>query len=265
VKRRYADDATFEQQFNENHSGNIQYKLNPGSYTFEYTGSNADGMYNPEIQKLYIHIATPFWKSIWFFALISATVIGIVYYYFWQKDQSRIKLEKLRYQIARDLHDDMGSNLSNIKMISELEILKNPQANDTSYSKIAEKSRIVMENMSDIVWSINPNNDDLSKVITKIQVFAIEILESKNIELKMDIPSIPDKIEINLDQRRHFHMICKEAFNNIAKYSKADMATFSILLKNQRIYTVISNNGVGFHSMVKKKIPNKNQRQKRTR
>lgn len=240
----------FEQQFNENHSGNIQYKLNPGSYTFEYTGSNADGMYNPEIQKLYIHIATPFWKSIWFFALISATVIGIVYYYFWQKDQSRIKLEKLRYQIARDLHDDMGSNLSNIKMISELEILKNPQANDTSYSKIAEKSRIVMENMSDIVWSINPNNDDLSKVITKIQVFAIEILESKNIELKMDIPSIPDKIEINLDQRRHFHMICKEAFNNIAKYSKADMATFSILLKNQRIYTVISDNGVGFHSMV---------------
>lgn len=240
----------FEQQFNENHSGNIQYKLNPGSYTFEYTGSNADGMYNPEIQKLYIHIATPFWKSIWFFALISATVIGIVYYYFWQKDQSRIKLEKLRYQIARDLHDDMGSNLSNIKMISELEILKNPQANDTSYSKIAEKSRIVMQNMSDIVWSINPNNDDLSKVITKIQVFAIEILESKNIELKMDIPSIPDKIEINLDQRRHFHMICKEAFNNIAKYSKADMATFSILLKNQRIYTVISDNGVGFHSMV---------------
>ena len=61
----------FEQQFNENHSGNIQYKLNPGSYTFEYTGSNADGMYNPEIQKLYIHIATPFWKSIWFFALFT--------------------------------------------------------------------------------------------------------------------------------------------------------------------------------------------------
>ena len=80
-------------------------------------------------------------------------------------------------------------------------------------------------------------------------MFAIEILESKY-RAENGYPSIPDKIEINLDQRRHFHMICKEAFNNIAKYSKADMATFSILLKTNGFYTVISDNGVGFHSMV---------------
>ena len=104
--------------------------------------------------------------------------------YIQRKRQAKKRLEDLRNSIARDLHDEMGSTLSQINMMSELLAIK---SKDQNYATINQKIKEVMSTMSEIVWSINPQKDSLRETISKIQEFAIEILESKGIDLHFTI------------------------------------------------------------------------------
>ena len=140
------------------------------------------------------------------------------------RDRQRKRLEDLRNSIARDLHDEMGSTLSQINMMSELLAIK---SKDQNYATINQKIKEVMSTMSEIVWSINPKKDSLRETISKIQEFAIEILESKGIDLHFTIsPGLEEKL--SPDQRRHIYLIFKEAINNAAKYSEAKKAWFTV-------------------------------------
>lgn len=239
----------FDKQWINKNDGRIRYSLSSGDFILKYTACNSNGVYNPRIHQLFIHIATPFWKSWWFGLSILSCIIGAIIFYFKQKEKELLKLENLRLNIARDLHDDMGSNLSTIKILSELEVLKNPTDKNSVYHKISEKAKLVMDNMSDIVWNINPNHDELEGIILKIQEYAIDRLEPLDIELKFIMPDINSKMKLDLDKRRHYYLICKEAINNIAKYAQANKVSILIEYNNKSLITVIQDNGVGFHEV----------------
>ena len=136
-------------------------------------------------------------------------------------------------------------------MLSERELLKSPSNENSSFRKIAESSSTVMENMSDIVWSINPANDEMDKIIEKIQNYAYEILESRGINLLMEIDDDVKKYSIKVEKRRHFYLIFKESINNIAKYAQATEVKIYILLKGNVVDSTIYDNGVGFYTLGK--------------
>jgi signal transduction histidine kinase/ligand-binding sensor domain-containing protein len=156
--------------------------------------------------------------------------------------------EKLRSKIARDLHDDMGSTLSSINIISKMALQNND--NDMMakeyLSKIKDNSGRMLESMSDIVWAINPANDTVEKVILRMKEFAAEMLEPMNIGYTFKEKGDFDNALLNLNQRKDFYLIFKEAINNAAKYSKCTEVNIELIKNDYAITLLVKDNGKGF-------------------
>lgn len=241
-----------EEEWVENPDNQFHFNnLSPGKYYLQIKSSNAFGVEGKDIFRVSFVISPPFYKAWWFYLLLSLSGIGIVYVLFWYRDQQRLKLEKLRHHIARDLHDDLGSSLSYIRILSESEARKT--TNNISFKNISEKTAEIMNNMSEIIWSINPVYDSFNNVVTRLQDFAIDTLEPLDIELKFDIETLPDKYKLSPENRRQYYLIFKEAINNAAKYSKAKKVVLSIHLEKKNICTILEDDGIGFDSLLIRK------------
>ncbi len=225
--------------------------LGYGNYKLRVRGENSFGVKSPSEFILYLDISPPFWRSWWFNLLVLSIISFFIYRLFRYREIQRSKLDKLKHSIARDLHDDMGSTLSHIRMMSEREAMKG--GSNQSFKTIADKTAEVMSNMTEIIWSINPVNDSLINIIGKIQEFAIDTLEPIGIDVFFDIDNVPEKMKLNAEDRRHLFLIFKEAINNTAKYSKATRSNFSFKIENKRIAITFDDNGTGFDPLMIKR------------
>lgn len=222
--------------------------LSHGTYFLQIKSSNAFGVWGEDIFSITFIISPPFYQAWWFYLIISMLGIGTVYLIFWYRDQQRRKMEKLRHHIARDLHDDLGSSLSYIRILSENEAGKTKD--NLSFKNIAEKTAEIMNNMSEIIWSINPVYDSINNVVIRLQDFAIDTLEPLGIELKFDIDPLPEKYKLSPENRRQYYLVFKEAINNAAKYSKATKITLTIRHEKKSVSTILEDNGIGFDSLL---------------
>lgn len=161
----------------------------------------------------------------------------------------QLELEKVRNHIARDLHDDIGSTLSSINIMSQLAMNGDTKEN---LNKIAWHSSQMMENMSDIVWSINPKNDTLEQVVLKMKEFAFEILEPKEIMHTFHLDNKLVQLKLDVEKRKNLFLIFKEAINNVAKYSEGSMVSISFFVKQHKIQLSIKDNGKGFNEALAK-------------
>ncbi|MBK8698508.1 MAG: hypothetical protein IPN29_02780 [Saprospiraceae bacterium] len=225
--------------------------LGYGNYILKVIGENSFGLKSSNEFLLYINISPPFWRTWWFNGLIISIISLFIYGIFKYRDIQRQKLDKLRHTLARDLHDDMGSTLSHIRMMSERESMR--RESNQSFKTIADKTAEVMNNMTEIIWSINPKNDSLKNIIEKIQEFAIDTLEPMGMDIHFDIDDVPGNIRLNPEHRRHFYLIFKEAINNTAKYSKANRVIFSFKMENKKMFLKFSDNGLGFDPLLIKR------------
>jgi len=165
-----------------------------------------------------------------------------------QRTKRFVELEKVRNNIARDLHDDMGSALSSINIISKVALghTNGDQRVNRDLQKIHENSGLILENMSDIVWAINPANDTLEKTIFKMREFASEIFDPLNIALSFEEEGNFRDLEMDLQVRKDLYLIFKEAVNNAAKYSECTRVNVIISGGNPFLEMRITDDGVGF-------------------
>lgn len=161
------------------------------------------------------------------------------------KNNRQKQLQRMRNSIADDLHDDIGSTLSSISIMNELAKEKSPDALPLLAS-IGENTLTLQENMSDIVWAVNPKNDHFENVLQRMNQFASEILEAKNIELSFSSDPSLSSSRLSMGQRKNFYLFFKEAINNAAKYSDAKKVSVSIAKKDHHINMSIRDDGKGF-------------------
>src|SRR5690606_31365199 len=157
----------------------------------------------------------------------------------------------LRNRVARDLHDDMGSTLSTINILSSMaktKLVTDPVKSSEYISKISDNSHRMMEAMDDIVWSIKPQNDSMEKVIARMREFANNVLETKNIDFTFEVEEEVYKLKLPMDARRNFFLIYKEAVNNLAKYSKTATAAITFSINKGKLTLRIEDYGTGFDS-----------------
>ncbi len=155
-----------------------------------------------------------------------------------------------RNRIASDLHDDIGAALSSIRIYSGAALKQHsihPEESLMLINRINQSSTGMMERMSDIVWSINPKNDNVQSMVLRMKTYAGEILESLDIQMKYVVEQKVDAIQPTMIARRNIYLIFKEAINNVAKYSKASQVIVSMNVQDDKFHLHIDDNGIGFH------------------
>lgn len=180
-----------------------------------------------------------------FIAVFVIAVLLINRYRVLNRSKRLLEIEKVRNNIARDLHDDMGSALSSINILSQVALVEKNGNTQSYLQRIGEQSARMMEDMSDMVWSINPRNDSMSQVLIRMREFASELFELKNIEYQFIEKGI-EHLMLNADQRKNIFLIFKEAINNAAKYSGANRVEIGLQQRGSVLEMAVSDNGQGF-------------------
>lgn len=155
-----------------------------------------------------------------------------------------------RTRIGRELHDDLGGGLSTIRLMTEM--IKDPQfgLNGTYLDNISSKSKELIQNMNEIVWSLNTTNDNIAGMIVYIRQYAGTFLDDTNINLHFNQPANIPSIEVDGHTRRHIFLLVKEALHNIVKHAGADKVEINITVEDHFIIS-IADNGKGINAVQK--------------
>lgn len=158
--------------------------------------------------------------------------------------------DSLRKQLASDLHDDLGSVLSSIDISSRTALAKkaNVTVMEAHLKNISDQAQQSMENMSDIVWSVSPDNDTFESILSRMKSFAIDLCEPLNIAIDfLDIPADNYPGSLNAMMRKNIFLIFKEAVNNAAKYSACTLLSIQLdKIAPHTLMLTIRDNGKGF-------------------
>ena len=224
-------------------------RMSPGRYRFNLKASNDAGLFSEIISGPEIRIRPPFWKT-WWFVLGIVGIFGLLAEYLLRLRRNKRASElQLRNQIARDLHDDIGSTLSGIKIFSTIASGMAEENKDLAslLHQIRDKSDTMMTSMSDIVWSINPAYDSLHDMMTRLKQYMSEVLESQNIEVHYTSHTDLKTQKVEVADRKELYLAMKEIINNVAKHSKSSLLRFHITKVNGEIIFLISDNGIGIN------------------
>ena len=226
--------------------------LAPGHYRILVRAAPVSGIMDDAPAVISFSISPPVWQRWWFIVLAIAVVLSLLFVWHRTNLNRHLALERIRSQIAMDLHDDIGASLSRIAVMSEA-VKKRVRADEPAGSalgEIAETSREIVNGMSDIVWSVDPRRDSVSDLIARLRAFGSGLLEPKGVQWTCEEASGAGGYEISLDQRRQIYLICKEAINNIARHSGATVARLRIEIRNSRLHAEIEDNGCGIQARV---------------
>lgn len=232
--------------------------LPAGKYKFSVKAVNSDGIWSEQPSKISFIIAPPFWEEWWFRMLAFVFLVGFVVMVTTIINRYRmahqLKVEKMRTKIATDLHDDIGTSLSSIAIFSQLAKRKIKQGDLKStemLDKIETSSRELIDSMSDIVWSINPQNDSLEDAVLKMEDYAIKLFEAKSIDLQVSVSKEIANINLPPDLRRNLLLIFKEMITNVVKHSGATRSNVEIKIekpdhRRKTLVMKVEDNGTGF-------------------
>lgn len=242
----------FEKEWNEIGSRNfVNYSNLPGGdYTFEVRATNKKGNWGVKVATLNITIIPPFWQQWWFYLLCSAFIAAVIFFIYRYRINELVNRQAIRNKIAQDLHDSMGSTLSSISVYSQVAKIYHRQNKEElleqTLAKIGDTSGEMISEMGDIVWAINPKNDHLNTIIQRMESFAKPLLQAKNIGFSFKYNISSPELNMQMDKRKNFYLIFKEAINNVLKYANCKKLDVTITQHNHSIELTISDDGVGF-------------------
>jgi signal transduction histidine kinase len=165
------------------------------------------------------------------------------------REARAIELERVRKRIASDLHDDIGSSLTQISLLSEVvnqRIAGAESAVAQPLAQIANSSRELVDAMSDIVWAINPQKDHLSDLTQRMRTLTSEVSTACGINVRFHAPEVDEDVPLGANLRREVFLIFKESMNNIVKHSGASEAEVQFRFDRDQLFLRVSDNGKGF-------------------
>jgi len=242
-------------------------RLSPGTYRFLVRALNADGLTSKVPAWISFKILPPIWQRWWFITLAvlicAGTVFSLASYraarmrerkqgeeaLLRSREERMIEMERVRKRIASDLHDDLGSSLTQISLLSEViqqQLRHKEEAVTKPLEKIATSSRELVDAMSDIVWAINPQKDHLSDLAQRMRSLASDMLMAAHIAFRFTGPDSETDIPLGANLRREVFLVFKESINNIVRHSAATEAQIEFSLDQNELFLRVYDNGKGF-------------------
>jgi len=199
---------------------------------------------------LMVIIRPPFWETWWFDALLLfAVLIGLYALYRYRINQL-LQLQMVRNEISKDLHDDVGSTLSSISILSQVARDKMREGHQEQSSSIMTKinsyAQEMVEKMGDIVWAVNAGNESIEDIGQRLKNAFLETAGSRGIQMQFQIDPILEKRILPVQVRKNIYLICKEALNNAIKYSDCHNIIVGFKLHGSRMVIGIEDDGNGF-------------------
>lgn len=222
--------------------------LAPGTYRFLVRAMNAEGIFSPSEASVDFVILAPIWRRGWFLAMVAA-LAGLIAYALYRYRVARfLEIERVRTRIASDLHDDIGSNLTKIAILSEVaqQQFGREGTDGDPLSSVARISRESLDSMGDIVWAINPKRDTLRELLRRMRGFATDIFTSRNIEFSFHHPDHDLDLKLGPNVRRDVFLIFKETINNAVRHSGCTKAEIELKIVGATLVLRVSDDGKGF-------------------
>ena len=233
--------------------------LPPGHYRFEVLACNNDGVWNEQGASLSFILLPFFWQTWWFRGLGGAIVLlaasgGV---WFDTRRRMRYKLARLerqraieyeRARIARDIHDDLGSHLTRITMLSESARgdLDHPAEAGADLDRIYHTARELTRAMDEIVWAVNPKFDTLEGLVNYLEKFAQDFLATAGLRCRLDMPVQFPPWPLTSEVRHNLFLAFKEALNNVVKHAAASEVRIALTLTPAGFELTVEDNGRGF-------------------
>ena len=230
-----------------------------GRYRFEVQACNNDDVWSPQSASFELIIPPYFWQTRWFIGTvllaggvsIAATVRRL------EKAKSRRRLEREkqarlveleRARIARDFHDDIGSDLTHVIVLSELLKGDNAQPREVEAhaTMIGNTARNVVRGLRTIIWAANPQNDTLDSLVQYISQYSYEFCEATSLPCRLDLPTEVPALPLIAEVRHNLFMVIKEALNNVIKHAQASEVRLSLKLHEGLLELRVEDNGRGF-------------------
>jgi signal transduction histidine kinase len=233
--------------------------LPPGDYQFEVAARNNDGVWSDRNAVVAFTVLPFFWQTLGFRMAAGAALVagaaGLVW--FDTRRRMRRKLEKLerqraieneRARIAKDIHDDLGSTLTRITMLSEPArgALEEIPAAVGNLNQIHTTARELTRSMDEIVWAINPQHDTLDSLMAYLETFAQDFLGTANMRCRFDVPLQLPVLPLTAEARHNLFLAFKEALHNVVKHSGAAEARITASLAPTEFTLTLEDNGCGF-------------------
>ncbi len=151
-----------------------------------------------------------------------------------------------RSRISADMHDELGSGVTAIRLLSEIARKKTKDHPVEEIDRISYNANELMTKMNAIIWSMNPGNDTVDSLVAYIRSYASEYLDNFDMLYKINTPADLPKLEVSGVKRRNIFLVLKESINNVMKHSGANEVAVDVhFTNNNRLIVEIADNGKG--------------------
>ncbi len=210
----------------------------PGNYIFKAKSISATGKESEKILEIKVDIEPPFWKSWWFYGLLILAVISILYLLDMERMNKLRSNQQLRTDIAMNLHEEVSSALNNINLLSEMALRK--ADSDIGRSKeivgqIREKSNDMIIAMDDMLWSIDPGNDNMEQTVLRMHEFIDALKNRHNAIITMKVDEGAKLMKPHMKIRHGFFIVFKEALRMICQNSSGKNTLISVELDRNNL------------------------------
>ncbi len=221
--------------------------LQPGSYTFEVRTTGWNGQPG-ESTNFHFGIKPPFWKTWWFLSICIVGLGALLLALYRYRISQILQLQKVRNRIASDLHDDIGTTLTNISILSRLsdKSLQDQKQAKEYLQRISEEVNESARALNDIIWNVNSNNDTLEEMLIRMRRFAAELFDHTDIRCHLALQPTAIRKKLNMEQRRDLYLVYKESLSNIYKHAEAKTVRVELSMVKNSVSLVIKDDGKGF-------------------
>jgi ligand-binding sensor domain-containing protein len=204
--------------------------LPPGDYTFKVKAENGDGG-PPRIASMKISVRNPFWRTWWFYSILALLAAAFFYWDDRERMRRKAQLQKMRSDIAGNLHEEINLALNNINVLSEIARIKadkEPEQSKLYITEIHHKSHNMIIAMDDMLWSIDPANDSMRKMTDRFKEFADALRNRHNSEINLQTDEKVISLRPDMKIRHEIMIIYKFALRMFVEELKSPQTSIQL-------------------------------------
>jgi signal transduction histidine kinase len=233
--------------------------LQPGRYRFRVIASNAGGVWSEPGASLSLVVRPPLWRAWWFITLCSVSLVAAIWmgvryvslrrlHAELRKSEHRRAMERERTRIAQDMHDEIGSKLTRISFLSEVarQTVTGAGEDGAPIKAIADTSRELLKALDEIVWAVNPRNDNLEHLIGYLEQYAREYFLMTPVECEINVPPRLPQVELSAEVRHNVFLAFEEALGNALKHANPAKVCVIMSVHGNAFEILVKDDGRGF-------------------